>query len=165
MKELSEAREAAAQLKLEKEQAEKARLEDRLNAQALEIGNKASLLNEMRTQMEELEKKSEATSPRDYIHLFKVVEQNIRSDEEWADFKENFEQIYPSFFPNLLQANPDLSAGERRLSVLIRMGMNQKEIADILGIHPDSVKRGRNRLRHKLGLDAAQNLKVYLCEF
>jgi DNA-binding CsgD family transcriptional regulator len=40
--------------------------------------------------------------------------------------------------------------------------MSTKEIASVLGISPDSVKKARNRLRKKLDLDATQDLNNFL---
>lgn len=151
--------------KLRREQVEKEGLLARLSEQALDIGNKTQLVVQMKQEVERLQKKHAELSPQEFIHLFKVVENNIRSEEDWKAFKQNFEKIHPTFFPNLLDQHPDLKPAEIRLGVLIRLGMNQKDIANILNIQSGSVKRARNRLRHKLNLDSEHNLRDFLRGF
>lgn len=156
---------AQAREKLQQEQAEKKRLLERLNEQALDIGMKTQLVRQMKEEVERLQKKYAELGPQEFMHLFKVVEKNIRSEEDWDAFKQSFEKIHPTFFPNLLEKYPDLKPAEIRLGVLIRLGMSQKDIAIILNIHTDSVKRARNRLRHKLNLDTEDKLRDFLSEF
>lgn len=160
-----ETKASQARENLRREQAEKEGLLTRLGEQALDIGKKTQLVQQMNEEVERLQKKYTELGPQEFIHLFKVVENNIRSEEDWGAFKKNFEKIHPTFFPNLLEKYPDLKPAEIRLVVLIRLGMNQKDIANILNIHTDSVKRARNRLRHKLNLNSEHNLRDFLSGF
>ena len=49
--------------------------------------------------------------------------------------------------------------------LFIRIGYTQKEIASILHIAPDSVKKARARLRKKLALEEKDNLFSYINQF
>jgi len=48
--------------------------------------------------------------------------------------------------------------------VIIRLNLNLKESAPILGISPTSVKTARYRLRKKLGLSTEENLVDFLIQ-
>ncbi|MEM7035369.1 MAG: tetratricopeptide repeat protein [Bacteroidota bacterium] len=146
-------------------EAEKLQLQQQSEQQAREIGKRTQVLQQVREELEAVQQKMEGRGPEEFIHLFKVVEHNIRSEEDWAAFKQNFERIHPTFFPNLLARYPDLTASEIRLCVLLRLGMGQKDIANIINVNPDSVKRARNRLRQKLGMQKEQGLREFLSAF
>ena len=49
------------------------------------------------------------------------------------------------------EAYPALTPGELRLSCLLSIGLDNKQISRLLSIQPDSVKKARQRLRAKLG--------------
>ena len=63
------------------------------------------------------------------------------------------------FFAKILKDyKPDLSNYELKLCALIRLNLNMKEMATILGISAESVKTARYRLRKKLALSREENL-------
>ncbi len=88
--------------------------------------------------------------------LFKV-DNNI-----WEDFKIRFEKVHPNFSKNLLEKYSDLSPTELKLSILLRLNLSSKEIAEILSIQVDSVKTARSRLRKKMGISLDANLTNFL---
>lgn len=47
---------------------------------------------------------------------------------------------------------PALTQGEKRLCCLLSLDMDAKQMARLLMIQPDSVKKTRHRLRRKLGM-------------
>lgn len=96
------------------------------------------------------------------LAIFKLIEANISSDEEWGHFQEEYLRLDPQFLPKLLRDNPSLSKSEIRLLVLLKIGYAQKEVAQMLAISPDSVKKARQRTRKKLGLDSDMAIQDYL---
>lgn len=151
--------------KLKREQNQREALEALAHQQSLEIGKRANLLTDLKKELEELRNSNESGNPIEYMHLFKVIENNMHTEEEWEAFKQNFERIHPTFFGNLQERFTDLTQAEIRLCVLLRLGMSQKEIATMINITPDSVKRSRNRLRHKLGLEVETDIREFLFQF
>ncbi len=91
--------------------------------------------------------------------------QRILTDEDWALFKQNFEKVYPGFLMRLRTAFPELSNAEERLVLFIKLNLNTKESAAILGISADSVKKGRNRLRKRLQLAEEVDLDGFIRAF
>ena len=147
---------------LAQEKREKDRIQKSSERLVLDIGRKNRLVNELNTEIEKLRSRNTHLEPKEFIHLFKVVEQNIKSEDDWQDFKTSFEKLHPGFLSILKREFPGLSPAETRLCVLLRLGMNQKDIANILNINPDSVKRARNRLRNKMRLEEGTNLRDFL---
>lgn len=118
-------------------------------------------------QLEELNKLLENRSnidKTDLISVFTLLENSLTEEEDWENFKKDLVELNPIFLNTLLAKHPNLSKSEIRLLVLIRIGHSQKEIASILNISPDSVKKARSRVRKRLNLSTSQNLNTYLEE-
>lgn len=87
------------------------------------------------------------------------------SDKVWKQFDMQFTEIHPLFFKNLLNKHPNLSPSELKLSSLIYLKLETKEIAYILHQSYDSIKVSRSRLRRKLLLSEDANMSTYLLQF
>lgn len=58
-------------------------------------------------------------------------------------------------FQHLLKLRyPTLTAYDLRLCTYLKSNLSTKEIATLLNITPDSVKKAKHRLRKKLGMDS-----------
>lgn len=68
------------------------------------------------------------------------------------DFDYYFTQTHPDFYKNLSRDFPDLTPYETHLCAYIKLNLNTKDIAEICGIAPASVKMARHRLRKSLGI-------------
>ena len=93
-------------------------------------------------------------------HLFpdNIFDVRILTDADWIEFKNSFEKAYPNYIQQLRKKFPGLSDGEERLCLLIKLTLSTREIASILGISKDSVKKSRQRLRKKMQLEPHQDL-------
>ncbi len=96
------------------------------------------------------------------ISVLKLVENSLSSEADWKEFKLKFKDLNPSFHEHLLAKHPNLSKSEIRMLTLIQIGYSQKEIATILNIAPDSVKKAKSRVRKKLNLPGSVILNDYL---
>ncbi len=151
-----------AKERVENELREKEQLEERLELFSTQVAQKNAMLEEFKIQLSELE--NEKGGSPSFIHLFKLIETNIGSEEEWQEFKKHFNQLHPSFFYQLKAQHPNLSDSDVRLAALIKLKLNQKEIANILGIGLTSVKKARYRLRKRLELKEGSNLSDFIRE-
>lgn len=98
----------------------------------------------------------------DLISVFNLIESSLSTETDWTEFKVRIQELNPNFLNELLNQFPDLTKSEIRLLILIRVGYSQKEIASILNIAPDSVKKARSRVRKKLNLLESEKLSSYL---
>ena len=80
-------------------------------------------------------------------------------------FKAYFEKAYPGYMRRLRSAFPTLSDAEERLFLFIKLNLNRKEVAAMLGISADSVKKTRYRLRKRLLLTEEGDLDGYVRGF
>lgn len=76
----------------------------------------------------------------------------VKDTNEWERFDTQFTRLRPGFVDRLTARYPNLTKGEIRLASLLSMDLDTKHIARLLNIQPDSVKKGRQRLRAKLAI-------------
>jgi len=77
------------------------------------------------------------------------IDQKIKEDS-WQHFEIAFQNVHAEFSKNLISHVPDLTPGELRHCILLKLGLNIKDTASLLYQSPDSLKVARSRLRKKL---------------
>jgi tetratricopeptide (TPR) repeat protein len=78
------------------------------------------------------------------------------------NYSEQFSAAYPGYLEYLTRTFPDLTTADLKLCTFLRMNLNTKEIADIMGLSVRSVESRRYRLRKKIGLSMKDDLISYL---
>jgi len=105
------------------------------------------------------------TQARDFLfERIQMLEQKIKEDG-WKSFELSFQNIHAGFINNLLQAHPNLTPGELRLCMLLKLGMSTKDIAAMLYLTPESLKVARCRLRGKLSINEGTGFQSFLAVF
>lgn len=161
--ELNKAKLVNAEL-IEKELQQELELKNKeLASYTINFIRKNELLEEIKQQLVELEKDG-STDLSKIRRIKQKVSSNTNLDKDWQDFKTHFEQVHTGFFKNLKSKHPNLTSGDLRLSALIRMNLNLKESAAILGISPESVKTSRYRLRKKMEVSSELDLLEYVID-
>ena len=94
----------------------------------------------------------------------KLLNSVLLTENDWSDFKKVFDKLHYGFLPVLKMKHPDLTEGEKRLAVLIKLRLSNKEMACMLGISPNSIVKSRYRLKKKLlsSVDSDISLEDYI---
>jgi tetratricopeptide (TPR) repeat protein len=143
-------------LQREKIAAELAFKKKELTTHALHLAKKNEVLENVKQKAKEL-KLSE--SPLGYQQLIQTINFDQQDDKNWESFIKYFEQVHKNFASNVKSKYPEVSKNELRFMALIKMNMSSKEIATILNISNDGVKKARQRLRKKLALSPQDSLE------
>jgi len=77
-------------------------------------------------------------------------------------FEIQMDELHQDFFKKLKEHFPGLSKNDLRLCAYLKIGLNSKDIADILNIQTSSSYISRSRLRKKLNLEAEEDLYDFL---
>lgn len=133
-----------------------------LTSYSLNFIQKNELVEDIKDSIQLLKKKSDHTMRAKLDQIQKMLNANFQMDREWEDFRMHFEKVHHSFFELLQERFPELTPNDLKLCILVRLNMNLKESARIMGISPESVKTARYRLRKKLVLGKDQNLNQFL---
>jgi tetratricopeptide (TPR) repeat protein len=133
-----------------------------LASYTLNLIQKNEILEDVKQYVEEIRNTPDAQIRQKLTGLVNMVNYSFHLDKDWENFKLHFEQVHQNFFKKLIEKNPDLSANDLKLCALIKLNMDNREIATILNISQESAKVARHRLRKKLDLSAEQTLIAFL---
>ncbi len=134
----------------------KANSEQKLQVNHQTIESYKTYLSEKNRQIKELEfemgKIKQSAAP--YLEKYSakmqtLLESHLMSDESWLDFKKSFIQIYPAYYIFLKQNFKGLTDSNLRIIFLTKLEMDNTEIARILGLTLEAVKKAKQRLKKK----------------
>lgn len=113
---------------------------------------KNSLIESITKELEKL--KSTPQTTQQFTEIESTIERlrgyYILTEDDWNNFQTLF-QNYDAYLLEVLRTyKPHLTESEIRYLLLISLELNKKEIADLLGISPDSLRVTWNRLKKKL---------------
>ena len=100
----------------------------------------------------------------DLNRVNRTISLNLNREKDWADFRLHFENVHNDFFKILKYRFSDLTGNDLKISAMIRLNLNMKETANIMGISSESIKKSRYRLRKKFNLEHEDNLFDFLME-
>jgi DNA-binding CsgD family transcriptional regulator len=171
-KQVYETRQALIQAELENAKLKEKELQQalafknkELTTHTLNLVQKNNIMEELKSNINTVVKDADGQTAKQLNSLKRLVDHSFRLDKDWEEFKMHFEQVHKDFFTELLHQYPNLTPAEGRLCALIKLNLNTKEMATIMGITPDSVKIARYRLRKKLGLSTENNLTEFIINF
>ena len=87
-----------------------------------------------------------------YSRLKSVMKEHLDQERDWEHFKRLFEEVHKDFFKNIKQNCPEITENELRLCAYLKINLQNKEIAKLLNVTPDSLKTLRYRIRKKFSL-------------
>jgi len=120
--------------------------------------SKNDMLNKTRDLLIEFSENSRFT---DHI---KEINQYLKLDKDWDEFKFHFQEVHSGFFDKLIEQHANLTNDDQRLCAYLRINLTSKEIAQITQVIPMTINKRRNRLRKKLGIAEGENLHNYLSQ-
>lgn len=155
-------------LRLEQErlQMEYDQLKQQMKTKTVELANKARDNEEKNKLLLTLKEKCEKAQRNPEISKIKWAEMQRLLDSylkvEDKTFEIQMDELHQEFFKKLKDKFPGLSNNDLRLCAYLKIGLNSKEIAELLNIQPSSSYISRSRLRKKLNLKADQDLYSFL---
>jgi tetratricopeptide (TPR) repeat protein len=91
-----------------------------------------------------------------------LIARRILTDEDWEVFKIRFAGIYPHFFDQLKESLISITEAEVRILVLMRLNLRGIDMANTLGISPQSVRVCKMRLKKKLSVEGYNTVEEFL---
>jgi tetratricopeptide (TPR) repeat protein len=96
------------------------------------------------------------------VRVEELSQQMILTDEDWQRFQSLFNKTYPGYLQRLKEKVAGITEAEIRMSCLIKIKLNTKQIASMQGISPDSVHKTRHRLRQRFSTATTTELEAIL---
>ena len=136
--------------------------EKELTTHALHLAHKNEVLLDLKSQLKEL--KEDSKNARQYQSIINNINLDINNDTNWEQFRNYFEEVHRDFNSKVMNNYPEVSNNDLRLMALLKMNLSSKEIANILNISIEGVKKARYRLRKKLKLSTEDSLQELVIE-
>ncbi|MEQ1743914.1 MAG: hypothetical protein ABMA02_00685 [Saprospiraceae bacterium] len=93
-------------------------------------------------------KTEQATDERGRL-IQQLLRRTILTEQDWVEFQELFERVYPNFIQDQKTRHPDATPAELRYLVLEKLGLNTRAMAGMLGVSDGTIRQTRFRLRKK----------------
>lgn len=170
-KQLNEAESERLNETLKNKKLREEKLESEINSKNRELTSNTLLLTEKNHVLQDLSKwlkkmVFEGDLPANKAKEIQTkIKSHISTSNEWEYFKLHFESVHPSFFSKLKDSFPALSENNLRLCAYIRIGMEAKQIAQMLSVQPSTIITSRYRLRKKMNITGDESLEDFLREF
>jgi tetratricopeptide (TPR) repeat protein len=113
---------------------------------------KTQLLQQLETRLADIHAQQAPVTDEQLDSLRTLTRASILTPEEWTNFRILFEKVHPDFFQRLKEKYPGVSPAETRVLALTRLGLSTFEMAAMLGVNIDTIKKTRQRLRKCLDL-------------
>lgn len=130
----------------------------------LERARSNELLTSLTDELKELSHTINFRDTADRNKLIVLIKKFNRLTQrtDWKELQFYLENSNEEFVSALEQRFPDLTTKDKRLCLLIRLMLSNKEIAALTSLEVKSVETARIRLRKKMGLDREVNMTDYL---
>jgi DNA-binding CsgD family transcriptional regulator/tetratricopeptide (TPR) repeat protein len=132
---------------------QKQRAEERLSQYMAHVQEKNQFIDMISA---ELDQAGHLSSPRPSVK--DLVGRVILTDTDWQQFKQLFEGVYPGFFSTLQHRYPDLTGAEIRLLALSKLRIDTRQMSQMLGISPESIRKTKYRMHKKLDVNGKLGL-------
>ncbi|WP_045493593.1 helix-turn-helix transcriptional regulator [Chryseobacterium sp. StRB126] len=146
-------KEEQARLKAEQEllTLRQQKLQSEVLASQLHIQHKNEVLQQLQTQLSDTD-----------INISQVVKEQNRVDNDFEKIRFTIQELHPDFFKNINEkAKQKLTPLDLKYCAYIYLGMDTKQIANLLNVEPKSVRMTKYRLKKKLGLDENIALETF----
>lgn len=159
---------AEKQLIITRQNEERTRLELQYKNQDLtdfgiDIGRKKDVLKTIKSQLKTLQKElAEKEDVRKVKAIVKMVNTNTQADQQLATLQDNIRNINHQFFTALSNKYPNLTQTDKQICGFIRLGLLNKDIANLRNVSYKAARMSRYRIRKKLGLTDDQDLVEFL---
>ncbi|MEQ8926253.1 MAG: two component regulator three y domain-containing protein, partial [Fulvivirga sp.] len=153
-------------LKEEQIQSELRHVNNLLAASTMNLVVKNEFMENIKEELNEVRQRGAAPeTSKSLERIIKEIDTTLKLQEDWKQFEYHFDKVHGDFLTRLTTEFTDLTPGEQKLSAFLRLKMDTKEIANLMGVSLRGVEVARYRLRKKLGLDKHQNLSKFILEY
>lgn len=92
-------------------------------------------------------------------YLQQLMQSIILTEDDWLEFRQLFDKVHTGYIYRLKERYPGLTETETRLLTLLRLRLSSHEMANMLGVGLDAIRKAKQRLRRKLHMEMEGNLE------
>jgi Flp pilus assembly protein TadD len=122
----------------------------KLSTKALYLSGRNEIIEEI---MDALSQQQVVAQNPEITNYIKTLKNYLKTDAEWDDFINYFEQVNHDFFKALNLKHPQLTPPDIRFLCYIYMNLDIKEISTIFSITSDAARKRKQRIAKKMGVE------------
>ncbi len=154
-----------SRLRLERIQEEVRKKEMEQLSNALAIEQKNELLNQISGKISAAMGDSDSINADLLMQVVSSIKMQIRSSSESDQFNEKFSALHQEFYANLMQKHPELTKTELKFCAYLRIRLSGNQIANIMNVTHEAIRKTRYRIRKKMNLESDESLENYISKF
>ena len=119
------------------------------------LKEKNSLIEKFKGDLKDLELQVKGREAEDIHseHIEKLLKSIILTEDDWIEFRKLFDKVHQGYIYRIKSTNSNLTETDIRLITLMKLRLNYREMANMLGVTTEAVRKARQRLRKKLKLE------------
>ena len=121
--------------------------------------------NYLIAKMEEIKEAKGRKKGAALVNLEKEIKDKNKVIENNFDFQNRIDLLSSEFYNSLIKRYPNLSKTEVKLCSLIRLDLDNYDIATLQNVDVSSIYKSRYRLRKKLNITSCTDLNIFLKSF
>lgn len=123
---------------------------------------KNAILNQLQSQLTKIKETVSPEGIADIKKANKLIQNNLNMQNSWENFVYQFENVHPNFFTNIKAQFPNLTPNELKIAAYIKIGFDNKQISQAVGMSYEAVRKGIYRLKKRLNLGVDDNLRDFI---
>ena len=132
---------------------------------AVHLAKKGSFLATLTDQLAVMKSTNPQYSAQTIDAVVQLIEAIRFKDKEYENLEERAESLHHDFIVALVERYPALTATEKRICILIRLGLGSIDIANVLFTSVRTVETHSLSIRKKLRIPKATRLSKFLVDF
>ena len=165
-KQLSQKQKELNSLKEEQIKTELRHVNNQLAASTMNLVVKNEFMENIKEEIRQVKLKGNVSDTEKALErIIKEIDTTLKLQEDWKQFEYHFDRVHGDFLTRLTNEFRDLTPGEQKLCAFLRLKMDTKEVANLMGISLRGVEVARFRLRKKLRLDNRPNLSKFILDY
>lgn len=130
---------------------------------AMQFNERNNTLRKLESKLNEVKLASEDNNELNDVK--KLISSNLNDKNTWENFINKFEGVYPNFFEKLKNSYDGLTLNQLKICAYIKVGMDNKDIAEATHTEVNTVKKNINRIKKKINLTANDSIRDFLISY
>ncbi|MFD1606059.1 tetratricopeptide repeat protein [Flavobacterium artemisiae] len=115
------------------------------------LKNKNKQISILENQLEEIKNSASTQLEEEKLKLQETLNSHLMTDENWNTFKREFIKQHGDFYNTVIENFPELKESNLKIIMLQKLDLSNYEMANLLGVTIDAIKKSKQRLKKKLG--------------
>jgi hypothetical protein len=115
------------------------------------LKNKNKQISILENELEEIKNSASTQLEEEKLKLQEILNSHLMTDENWNTFKREFIKQHGDFYNTVIENFPELKESNLKVVMLQKLDLSNYEMANLLGVTMDAIKKSKQRLKKKLG--------------